>query len=178
MKRSGILRRTPLSRGGSAAPTIPAEPPAKRSTLRPVSKKRQAVNAHRAKVVAHIREFQDWCSRCLQTGIGLDAHELRSRGQGGSLIDPENIILLCRGCHSYVTTHPREAAEQGWAISRKWERKTDFWDGHERPELPACVDTDTPGIAEDSDRLNGRGPEVRQHQPGHLPARSDQNGRR
>jgi 5-methylcytosine-specific restriction endonuclease McrA len=99
MKRGGPLRRTPI---------------------RGVSKKRQRDNALRTKVMAHVREFQDWCSRCGQTGVGLDAHELKSRAQGGSIVDLENVILACRPCHQWITENPREAAEQGWAISRKW----------------------------------------------------------
>ncbi len=92
--------------------------------MRAVSKKRAALNRQRSKLLSHVRQVQDWCSKCGATGVGLDGHELRSRGQGGSIVDLENIVLLCRPCHSWVTTHPREAAEQGWAVSRKWPVET------------------------------------------------------
>lgn len=88
--------------------------------MRAVSKKQAAKNRLRVKNLEHVREFQDWCSMCGKTGVGLDAHELESRAQGGSITDIENIILLDRDCHRWVTEHPREAAEQGWAISKKW----------------------------------------------------------
>lgn len=92
----------------------------KRSGIRAVSPKRAKLNRERIKVVNHIRSVQDWCSMCGKTGVGLDAHELKSRAQGGSIVDLENIVLLCRPDHTWVTENPREAAEQGWAISKKW----------------------------------------------------------
>jgi 5-methylcytosine-specific restriction endonuclease McrA len=88
--------------------------------VRAVSKKRAAANRLRVKNLAHVREFQTWCSKCGQTGVGLDAHELKSRAQGGSITDLENIVLLCRPCHQQITENHREAAEQGWAVSKKW----------------------------------------------------------
>lgn len=45
-------------------------------------------------------------------------HEILSRGRGGSPTDPENILCLCRGCHSFITTHPAWAEEKGWSRSR------------------------------------------------------------
>jgi 5-methylcytosine-specific restriction endonuclease McrA len=99
MKRTTPLRRTPFKRGG---------------------RKRLIANRIRAQVVRQLRADQDHCSRCGRTDFWLDAHELLSRAQGGSITDPANIILLCRPCHSWVTENPREAAEQGWAVSRKW----------------------------------------------------------
>jgi len=70
----------------------------------------------------HLREFQDWCSICGQTGRELNGHELLSRGQGGSILDLDNIVLVCNPCNTWVEDNPRESAEQGWKISKKYER--------------------------------------------------------
>lgn len=55
------------------------------------------------------------CARCGKWAH--DAHEFLSRARGGSITDPDNIILLCRPCHTWVTTHPRDAQAQGWSRS-------------------------------------------------------------
>ena len=76
--------------------------------LRPVSPKRARQLRERARVLAPLREAQPWCSRCGQTGVGLDAHELVARSRGGSITDPSNIVLLCRPCHDDVTFRHHE----------------------------------------------------------------------
>ena len=55
------------------------------------------------------------CQRC-HAAIATDVHELRSRARGGSITDLDNLALLCRPCHSWVTTHPAQATEQGWLL--------------------------------------------------------------
>jgi 5-methylcytosine-specific restriction endonuclease McrA len=47
------------------------------------------------------------------TGIAQDMHEILSRARGGSIIDPANILLVCRRCHSWITENPNIAAEIG-----------------------------------------------------------------
>jgi len=89
-----------------------------RSRIRRVSKKRAAENRLRKKILVHVRETQTWCSKCGAATRELDAHELLSRARGGSIVDLDNIVLLCRPCHDYVTNHPRKAAEEGWALSQ------------------------------------------------------------
>lgn len=49
----------------------------------------------------------------------LEVHHMRNRGMGGSL-DPaihdlENLLVLCRASHQWVTEHPRDAKELGLA---------------------------------------------------------------
>jgi 5-methylcytosine-specific restriction endonuclease McrA len=83
--------------------------------LAPVSRKRARENRERTTALRPLREAQPWCSRCGATGVGLDAHEIRSRARGGSITDLANIALLCRPCHDHITTHPDQAAEEGWA---------------------------------------------------------------
>ncbi len=58
------------------------------------------------------------CERCLQAP-SMDPHERIPRSQGGSIVDPENLIGLCRYCHRWVHAHPRQATEDGWLESGK-----------------------------------------------------------
>jgi hypothetical protein len=109
---SRLQRKTPLARGTT---------PMKRTELRPVSKKRQRLNRERSKVVAQIRLERGWrCERCGVTVADareLHPHELRTRGQGGSLTDPANIRLVCGDpCHRWIHDHPTEAYATGWLI--------------------------------------------------------------
>ena len=59
------------------------------------------------------------CQRCL-SDRSQDVHELKSRARGGSITDLENLVTLCRACHTWVTTHPAEATAQGW-LKHSWE---------------------------------------------------------
>lgn len=51
----------------------------------------------------------------------MDCHELVSRARGGSIVDPANVVLLCRRIHDFVTTHPAEAHRLGLSL-HSWER--------------------------------------------------------
>ena len=59
------------------------------------------------------------CQRCM-SDRSQDIHELKSRARGGSITDIENLVALCRNCHNWTTTHPKEAHEQGWLL-QSWE---------------------------------------------------------
>ena len=51
-------------------------------------------------------------------GRADDGDEILRRSRGGSIIDPANVRPVGRLCHSWVTTHPRLAAELGLTESR------------------------------------------------------------
>lgn len=87
----------------------------KRTALRSRSKKREAVYRQRRKLVAELLERFPWCARCYWNR-SVDLHELKNRSQGGDLLDPTQIVTLCRECHEWVTTHPLEAHEDGWTF--------------------------------------------------------------
>jgi 5-methylcytosine-specific restriction endonuclease McrA len=47
-----------------------------------------------------------------------DVHELLARSAGGDILDPANIVVLCRSCHRWVHAHPEMAKELGLRRSR------------------------------------------------------------
>ena len=47
-----------------------------------------------------------------------DAHEVLSRARRGSILDENNILMLCRPHHTWVTEHPAEATKLGLLKSR------------------------------------------------------------
>jgi 5-methylcytosine-specific restriction endonuclease McrA len=89
----------------------------KRVPVKAQSVKRQREQRQRAKMLRDTFGPNPSCARC--GGPADDAHELLSRARGGSIVDPRNIVPVCRACHSWITTHPAEAAAEGWALSRK-----------------------------------------------------------
>ena len=87
-----------------------------------VSRKRQAANRERAKLRSElINSRSPKCERC-RVNDWTDMHERLSRARLGSITDRNNIALLCRGCHTWVTTHPKLATAEGWLIAR-WPRE-------------------------------------------------------
>ncbi len=120
MKRSPLNRKTPLQRGG----------PLKRKTpLNPVSKKRQAIQGERRRMVKEELTNRPDCEaghmifawRVQQgergdhgcSGLSSDIHEPLTRGRGGSITDPANTVALCRGCHDWIHAHPLAATGLG-----------------------------------------------------------------
>lgn len=57
------------------------------------------------------------CVRC-RRAPGTNRDHRKNRSQGGRTT-PANLQLLCgsgtTGCHGWVTEHPKEAIEEGWA---------------------------------------------------------------
>ena len=93
------------------------------------SKKKQAAYfKERVPLVKQMLEEQPICMRC-RTNPSDDVHEIVSRARGGSITDPANLVCLCRLCHGWVTTHPKEAADEGW-LAPSWERdRFTSWEG-------------------------------------------------
>lgn len=87
--------------------------------MRAVSAKRARLLRERRKTLEQLADTFTGrvCARCF-SAPAQDAHELLSRARGGSIVEIENIVALCRRCHDWITTHPAEATEQGWLISQ------------------------------------------------------------
>lgn len=63
-------------------------------------------------------------NRCERPGCGLlasDKHHIRTRGAGGT-DDPENIIYLCRSCHSEVHMIGRETFATKYGLEERMSR--------------------------------------------------------
>lgn len=117
MKRSGALtRRTPLLAtgpiaGGKVAGRVP---------LRPRSAARAALYVKRRRLVADLLAERGSCEAGIPemcTGRAVDVHELLSRARGGSILDPDGLLVLCRRCHDHVTVHPVWAEAHGLAMA-------------------------------------------------------------
>jgi 5-methylcytosine-specific restriction endonuclease McrA len=84
------------------------------------SKRRAALYAtERRKLVAELlRDFPP-CQRCA-TAYATDVHEIKTRARGGSITDRENLALLCRPCHTFITQNPAQGKSEGW-LKNSWD---------------------------------------------------------
>lgn len=110
-------RKKPLKRGGR---------------IRPRSKKMEAKYVDRRAFVVKILTERPYCEACPKFAVhdGLksyhrfgsrDVHELVRRSQGGSILDENNVLAVCRKCHERIGREPALAFELGLA-KKSWER--------------------------------------------------------
>lgn len=78
-----------------------------------MSKKAEAVAPVRRAFVERILLERPICEfpRCLNNSY--DVHEKLTRARGGDILDPDNVLALCRTHHTWVHDHPKEATELG-----------------------------------------------------------------
>lgn len=97
----------------------------RRSRLRPISSKRQAIQTERAvlrirMLVAHpVCQVQD----CRKESAHV--HEVLTRARGGSILDESNCRAVCASCHRRIHDNPKWATEQRLLITQ-YERR-DRW---------------------------------------------------
>lgn len=100
--------------------------------MRHRSKKKEAEYRLRRPLVARLLEEKPWCEACVKFAEhdGLttykrnrssDIHEIVRRSQGGSILDKENLMAVCRPCHTRIGNHPQLAFDLGLA-KHGWER--------------------------------------------------------
>lgn len=87
----------------------------RRTPLKARSKKQAAKYVQRRKLVADLLERFPWCARCYWER-SVDLHELKNRSQGGDILDPAEIVTVCRTCHQWITENPAKAHETGWTF--------------------------------------------------------------
>ena len=103
----------------------------KRTRIKPVSDKRRAVNVERRRMLEQtFGKRESWRCSLRDTPSALAAfgacfgevngHEVLKRSQGGSIVDPENIVLLCNHHNSQVEMFPVEAHKFG-LMRHVWE---------------------------------------------------------
>ena len=87
--------------------------------MRTVSKKRARENRERRKLLGPLLEHGALCEVRLHgcTSRAVDGHEIKTRGRGGSIVDLNNIALVCRSCHDHLTAN---SGQEGWAIRHGW----------------------------------------------------------
>lgn len=73
----------------------------------------------RVPLVAAMLSEHPVCQRC-HAARSTDVHEIKSRARGGSILDPNNLACLCHPCHTWVTTHPQQATDEGW-LTHSWD---------------------------------------------------------
>ncbi|MFM9026628.1 MAG: hypothetical protein ACKOQ6_01360 [Bacteroidota bacterium] len=119
IKRKKPLKRTPLKSKN-------------KKPLRKRSKKTEDIYVERRKFVARILNERPLCEACVvfakhdgkatyNQHLSRDVHELVRRSQGGSILDEENVLAVCRPCHYRITTNPQLAFDLQLA-KRSWEK--------------------------------------------------------
>jgi hypothetical protein len=99
--------------------------------LRYRSVKKEKEYVERRKLVVRLLEEKPWCEACpvfaehdekkmYKRNQSSDLHELKRRSQGGSILDEENIICVCRPCHTRIGNYPQLAFDLGLA-KHGWE---------------------------------------------------------
>ena len=87
------------------------------------SKKMEAAYRQRRSLVAQMLDEKPVCERC-DSARSTDIHEVVSRARGGSILDPANLVALCRQCHSFITQNPLVAHAEGWS-KHSWENENE-----------------------------------------------------
>lgn len=108
----GLSRSTPLSRGSGLA---------KRSAKMAKAYAGSAGVEGRRALVARLLAERPRCQAALPavcTGDSVDVHELLARSAGGSILDVDNLVCVCRRCHTWIGDHPKEALVLGLRLSR------------------------------------------------------------
>lgn len=108
------MKRSPLKRSTT---------PLRRTPIRKQSAKRAKEQRLRSAFVKDIMERRLRCEagllivrnhpehRCQITPV--DVHEPLTRARGGSILDPDNALAVCRACHDWIHQHPAAAKDIG-----------------------------------------------------------------
>lgn len=113
-RRKGLVSKRPLYH---RIPLRARTPLGRTKPIRQRSAKMEAIYEVRRELVEKILEERPWCERCLKAR-SQDCHEKLTRSRGGSIIDESNIVAICRNCHEWIHSHPREATAEGWLRRR------------------------------------------------------------
>lgn len=97
-----------------------------RKPLRAVSPKRAARKEERDECRRIVFErCEGACEACPRLHDGpvrraVEVHEIKTRGRGGSIYDPDNAVGLCRLCHNWIHDHPDDALALG-LLAHSWD---------------------------------------------------------
>lgn len=90
------------------------------------SKKKEAEYRLRRPLVKRLLEERPWCEACpvfaeydgkttYRRNASQDVHEILRRSQGGSILDEQNCMTVCRACHQRIGNYPQLAFDLGLA---------------------------------------------------------------
>jgi 5-methylcytosine-specific restriction endonuclease McrA len=99
--------------------------------MRHRSKKKEAEYRLRRPLVEKLLQEKPYCEACpvfaehdeKATYIrqrSQDIHEIVRRSQGGSILDEENLLAVCRKCHTRIGNYPQLSFDLGLA-KHSWE---------------------------------------------------------
>ena len=88
------------------------------------SKKKEAEYRLRRPLVERLLGERPLCEACpvfaehdgrvvYQRFPSVDIHELKRRSQGGSILDEDNLLSVCRACHTRIGNNPQLAFDLG-----------------------------------------------------------------
>lgn len=124
MKRSPLPRRTPLGRSLLRKSRTPETPQqihrAELEAQREVFRREQL-----AKFPICQLQVTSLCRKWKNPST--DLHEIVLRSRGGSIVDPTNILCVCRWCHVLLQTHPLFAECIG-AMLPSWTYLSEHWE--------------------------------------------------
>lgn len=126
MKRGKPLRRTPFR-------TSRTSDNLKRSPLNYRSEGMKDTYVKRRALVQQMLSETPYCQACKAVYVyprllkdqplgvvnvrkSIDLHELVNRSQGGDILNSDEIIVVCRECHRWITRNPKEAERLGLHI--------------------------------------------------------------
>lgn len=121
--------RKPLKRG---KPPKRGAPPKRTSSIKKRSKKQSELYELRRPFVEKILNERPYCQACkifaqhdekvtFIQNKSMDVHEIIRRSQGGSILDENNVLAVCRKCHTRIGNYPQLAFDLGLA-KRSWEK--------------------------------------------------------
>jgi hypothetical protein len=90
--------------------------------LRFRSKKQARAYIIRRRIVAELFEAHPICQVPWCNERSTDPHEPLTRARGGSILDPSNVVAICRAHHDEITfTEPAWAYEIGF-LKHSWDK--------------------------------------------------------
>ena len=101
--------------------------------MRAQSKKMKKTNRTRSRLKMELlKDRGGFCEAKIPNCCSMiadDMHEVLPRGRGGSPTDPDNILLVCRNCHTWIGVNVKEATARGllrsWSVEKdgqEWEK--------------------------------------------------------
>ena len=96
------------------------------------SEKTEKIYVERRKIVERILSDRAWCEACpvfakydgrvtYLRKRSQDVHEIVRRSQGGSILDEQNLMAVCRPCHERIGKYPKISFDLGLA-KESWKK--------------------------------------------------------